>query len=89
MQSPRWGYRLGSSVTPENWSKRIEPVGKKFLQAKITNLDLLNLFILIPLLFIEYGSKVAPILTFNLFSNIVVPAVILIGLRFNESAAML
>ncbi len=39
MQSPRWGYRIGSSVTPENWSKRIEPVGKKFLQAKITNLD--------------------------------------------------
>ena len=39
MQSPRWGYRLGSSVTPENWSKRIEPVGKKFSEAKITNLD--------------------------------------------------
>jgi|TARA_B100000029_G_C17372425_1_gene886665 DNA adenine methylase len=39
MKSPRWGYRVGSSVIPEHWSKRIEPVGKKFSTAKITNLD--------------------------------------------------
>jgi len=39
MVNPRWGYLLGSSLTPENWVKRIIPVAEKFRQATITSLD--------------------------------------------------
>ena len=39
MYKPRWGYRLGSSVTPDKWVKRIIPVADKIQKAKITCLD--------------------------------------------------
>jgi DNA adenine methylase len=39
MNRPRWGYRLGSSVTPDKWIKIIEPVANKLKSVKITNLD--------------------------------------------------
>lgn len=39
MVKPRWGYMLGSSVTPDKWLSRIIPVAEKMLSARITNLD--------------------------------------------------
>ena len=39
MVKPRWGYMLGSSVTPEHWTEIIEPVSKKLQGVKITCLD--------------------------------------------------
>jgi len=39
MNKPRWGYKLGSSVTPEKWIGRIEPVSEKIKKAKLTSLD--------------------------------------------------
>jgi DNA adenine methylase len=39
MYKPRWGYLIGSSVTPDHWGERIEPVGKILEDVKITNLD--------------------------------------------------
>ena len=39
MNNPRWGYLIGSSVTPEKWIDRIIPVAEKFTNAKITCLD--------------------------------------------------
>ncbi len=39
MVNPRWGYMLGSSVTPDRWTKIIEPVSQKLKNTKITNLD--------------------------------------------------
>ena len=39
MNKPRWGYKLGSSVIPEKWIGRIEPVSEKIKKAKLTSLD--------------------------------------------------
>lgn len=39
MNKPRWGYALGSSVTPDRWTKLIEPVSVKMKDVKITSLD--------------------------------------------------
>ena len=39
MNKPRWGYALGSSVTPDRWTKIIEPVSVKMKDTKITSLD--------------------------------------------------
>lgn len=39
MHKPRWGYALGSSVTPDRWQKIIEPVAEKMKDVKITCLD--------------------------------------------------
>lgn len=39
MHKPRWGYALGSSITPDKWASIIEPVGEKMANAKITQLD--------------------------------------------------
>jgi len=39
MVKPRWGYLLGSSVTPDRWIKIIEPVASKLQDVKITCLD--------------------------------------------------
>ena len=39
MKNPRWGYMLGSSVTPDKWIDRIVPVAEKLKKAKITCLD--------------------------------------------------
>lgn len=39
MNNPRWGYALGSSVTPDNWTKIIEPVANKLKDVRITNFD--------------------------------------------------
>ena len=39
MNNPRWGYLIGSSVTPEKWIDRIIPVAEKLTNAKITCLD--------------------------------------------------
>jgi len=39
MNKPRWGYLIGSSVTPDHWGERIEPVGKFLKNVNITNLD--------------------------------------------------
>ena len=39
MVKPRWGYRIGSSVTPDRWTKIIEPVSQKLKNIKITNMD--------------------------------------------------
>jgi len=39
MNKPRWGYKLGSSVTPEKWIGRIEPVSEKIKKTKLTSLD--------------------------------------------------
>ncbi len=39
MHKPRWGYALGSSVTPDRWIDLILPVAEKLSSAKITNLD--------------------------------------------------
>jgi DNA adenine methylase len=39
MNKPRWGYALGSSVTPNRWIDLIEPVAAKMRHAKITSED--------------------------------------------------
>jgi DNA adenine methylase len=39
MVKPRWGYMIGSSVTPDRWTNIIEPVSQKLKNIKITNLD--------------------------------------------------
>ena len=39
MVKPRWGYMLGSSVTPDHWTEIIEPVSKKLDGVKITCVD--------------------------------------------------
>ena len=39
MVKPRWGYMLGSSVTPDHWAEIIEPVSKKLEDVKITCVD--------------------------------------------------
>jgi DNA adenine methylase len=39
MNKPRWGYALGSSVTPNRWTKLIDPVSEKVKNIKITSLD--------------------------------------------------
>ena len=39
MVNPRWGYKLGSSVTPERWTNIIDPVAKKLDGVIITCLD--------------------------------------------------
>jgi DNA adenine methylase len=39
MKNPRWGYLIGSSVTPEKWVGRILPVSEKLQDTKITCLD--------------------------------------------------
>ncbi len=39
MKNPRWGYLLGSSVTPDRWKDIINPVSEKLKGAKLTNLD--------------------------------------------------
>ena len=39
MVKPRWGYMLGSSVTPDHWTEIIEPVSKKLEDVKITCVD--------------------------------------------------
>ena len=39
MNKPRWGYMLGSSVTPDKWVERIKPVADKLNTTKITSLD--------------------------------------------------
>jgi DNA adenine methylase len=39
MVNPRWGYLIGSSVTPDRWTKIIEPVSQKLEKTKITNFD--------------------------------------------------
>lgn len=39
MVRPRWGYMIGSSVTPDRWTKIIEPVAQKLKNVNITNLD--------------------------------------------------
>ncbi len=39
MYKPRWGYALGSSITPDKWASIIEPVGEKLGSAQITSLD--------------------------------------------------
>jgi len=48
MKKPRWGYRIGSSVTPDKWPERINPVAEKLINARITNLDFRDLFKQIP-----------------------------------------
>jgi DNA adenine methylase len=39
MNKPRWGYMIGSSVTPDKWIKIIKPVADKLKSVKITNWD--------------------------------------------------
>lgn len=39
MVNPRWGYLVGSSVTPDRWIDIVDPVAKKLEKVKITNLD--------------------------------------------------
>ena len=39
MVNPRWGYLLGSSVTPDRWTNIIDPVSKKLENVRITCLD--------------------------------------------------
>jgi len=39
MNKPRWGYRIGSSVTPDRWVERIKPVAEKLKNVKITCSD--------------------------------------------------
>lgn len=39
MNKPRWGYALGSSVTPNRWVDLIEPVAEKMKHIKITSDD--------------------------------------------------
>ncbi len=39
MNNPRWGYMIGSSVTPDKWIERIIPVAEKISNAKVTCLD--------------------------------------------------
>lgn len=39
MVKPRWGYMVGSSVTPDRWTKIIEPVSQKLKKTEITNVD--------------------------------------------------
>lgn len=39
MVNPRWGYMLGSSVTPDRWLTIIEPVAEKLQDIRITNMD--------------------------------------------------
>ena len=39
MNNPRWGYMIGSSVTPDKWPQIIIPVGEKLKNAKITSFD--------------------------------------------------
>tara|TARA_B100000965_G_scaffold95666_1_gene78095 strand:- start:1791 stop:2552 length:762 start_codon:yes stop_codon:yes gene_type:complete len=39
MNKPRWGYMIGSSVTPDKWIDRIIPVSDKIKDVKITCLD--------------------------------------------------
>jgi len=48
MNKPRWGYRIGSSLTPDRWISRIVPVAEKLKNAKITNLDFKKMFSQIP-----------------------------------------
>ena len=44
MYKPRWGYLIGSSITPDKWTKIIEPVANKLERVKITNLHFKDLF---------------------------------------------
>lgn len=44
MHKPRWGYLIGSSVTPDRWKSIVEPVARKLENVKITNLDFRELF---------------------------------------------
>lgn len=39
MKNPRWGYMIGSSVTPDKWIERIIPVAEKLCDARVTCLD--------------------------------------------------
>jgi len=39
MNKPRWGYAVGSSITPDRWINLIEPVAEKLQGIKITDLD--------------------------------------------------
>lgn len=39
MVSPRWGYKIGSSLTPDHWIERIKPVAQKMKIARISSLD--------------------------------------------------
>jgi len=39
MVKPRWGYLIGSSLTPENWIGRIIPVAEKLSKVRLTNSD--------------------------------------------------
>ena len=39
MVRPRWGYKIGSSVTPDRWIDIIEPVSQKLADVRITNYD--------------------------------------------------
>lgn len=39
MKNPRWGYMIGSSVTPDKWIERITPVAETLLNARVTCLD--------------------------------------------------
>jgi len=39
MNKPRWGYLIGSSLTPDNWVGRIKPVAEKLKNTKITCSD--------------------------------------------------
>ena len=39
MHKPRWGYRIGSSVTPDKWVNRIDQVALKMRGTKLTCLD--------------------------------------------------
>jgi len=42
MNKPRWGYAIGSSVTPDKWIRLIEPVSEKMKDISITSLDFRN-----------------------------------------------
>jgi len=39
MVKPRWGFLIGSSVTPDKWTKIVNPVATKLKDVKITNID--------------------------------------------------
>lgn len=45
MNKPRWGYLIGSSLTPENWVSRIKPVADKLRDTKITCADFRELLL--------------------------------------------
>lgn len=39
MNKPRWGYAIGSSVTPDRWVDIIDPVAQKLAGTELTSVD--------------------------------------------------